>query len=170
MEGIVYDSPEPKTAAPTVLAALAPRLLRLAARRTAGSHSYLVPPEHTARARETLGPEPWLCVEQKVLLERTPSKARRVARQACAFYLRLSHYQKSLHRLGFGDDDLADGGSDRLIDALVAWGDEKDLARRLREHRDAGATHVCIQPIDPEGSPRPDPRALEALAPSGGVR
>ena len=75
MEGIVYDSPEPKTAAPTVLAALAPRLLRLAARRTAGSHSYLVPPEHTARARETLGPEPWLCVEQKVLLERTPTKA-----------------------------------------------------------------------------------------------
>jgi len=170
MEGIVYDSPEPKTAAPTVLAALGPRLLRLAARRTAGSHSYLVPPEHTARARETLGPEPWLCVEQKVLLERTPSKARRVARQACAFYLGLSHYQKSLRRLGFGDDDLADGGSDRLIDALVAWGDEKDLARRLREHRDAGATHVCIQPIDPEGSPRPDPRALEALAPSGGVR
>ncbi|HYV68233.1 MAG TPA: TIGR03620 family F420-dependent LLM class oxidoreductase [Myxococcales bacterium] len=169
MEGIVYDSPEPKTAAPTVLAALAPRLLRLAARRTAGSHSYLVPPEHTARARETLGPEPWLCVEQKVLLERTPSKARRVARQACAFYLRLAHYQKSLRRLGFGDDDLADGGSDRLIDALVAWGNEQDLARRLREHRDAGATHVCIQPIDPEGSPRPDPRALEALAPSGGI-
>jgi probable F420-dependent oxidoreductase len=170
MQGIVYDSPEPKTAAPTVLAALAPRLLRLAARRTAGSHSYLVPPEHTAQARETLGPEPWLCVEQKVLLERTPSTARRVARQACAFYLRLSHYQKSLRRLGFGDDDLADGGSDRLIDALVAWGDENDLARRLREHRDAGATHVCIQPIDPEGSGRPDPRALEALAPSGGVR
>ena len=145
MEGIVYDSPEPKTAAPTVLAALAPRLLRLAARRTAGSHSYLVPPEHTARARETLGPEPWLCVEQKVLLERTPSKARRVARQACAFYLRLSHYQKSLHRLGFGDDDLADGGSDRLIDALVAWGDVEDVRARVKEHLDAGADHVALQ-------------------------
>src|SRR5262249_20039298 len=169
MEGIVYDAPEPKTPAPTVLAALGPPLLRLAARRTVGSHSYLVPPEHTARARETLGPEPWLCVEQKVLLERDPSKARRVARQACAFYLGLSHYQKSMRRLGFGDDGLADGGSDRLIDALVAWGDAEDLARRLREHRDAGATHVCIQPIDPEGSARPDPRALEALAPSGGV-
>jgi probable F420-dependent oxidoreductase len=167
MEGIVYDAPEPKTPPPTVLAALGPRLLRLAARRTVGSHSYLVPPEHTARARETLGPEPWLCVEQKVLLEHAPSKARRVARQACAFYLGLSHYQKSMRRLGFGEDDLADGGSDRLIDALVAWGDAEDLARRLRAHRDAGATHVCIQPIDPEGSPRPDLRVLEALAPSG---
>jgi probable F420-dependent oxidoreductase len=168
MEGISYDAPEPK-AAPTVLAALGPRLLRLAAKRTVGSHSYLVPPEHTARAREILGSEPWLCVEQKVLLEREPSKARRVARNACAFYLGLSHYQKSMLRLGFGDADLANGGSDRLIDALVAWGDEKDLARRLREHRDAGATHVCIQPIDPEGSPRPDSRALEALAPLGGA-
>jgi probable F420-dependent oxidoreductase len=168
MEGIPYDAPAPKTPVPTVLAALGPRVLRLAARRTVGTHSYLVPPEHTARARETLGPEPWLCVEQKVLLEREPSKARRVARQACAFYLALAHYQNSMRRLGFGDDDLADGGSDRLIDALVAWGDEQDLARRLREHREAGATHVCIQPIDPEGSPRPDLRALEALAPSGG--
>src|SRR5262245_55985931 len=130
---------------------------------------YLVPPEHTARARETLGPEPWLCVEQKVLLEREPSKARRVARQACAFYLGLSHYQQSMRRLGFGEADLADGGSDRLIDALVAWGDAEALARRVRAHRDAGATHVCLQPIDPEGSPRPDPRALEALAPSGGI-
>jgi hypothetical protein len=74
-----------------------------------------------------------------------------------------------MRRLGFSEDDLADGGSDRLIDALVAWGDVKDLARRILEHRDAGATHVCIQPIDPEGSPRPDLRALEALAPSGGV-
>jgi len=169
MEGISYDAPEPKTPAPTVLAALGPRLLRLAAKRTAGSHSYLVPPEHTARARATLGPEPWLCVEQKVLLEREPSKARRVARGACAFYLGLAHYQKSLRRLGFGEDDLAGGGSDRLIDALVAWGDVKDLARRLREHHDAGATHVCIQPIDPEGSARPDLHALEALAPLGGV-
>jgi probable F420-dependent oxidoreductase len=169
MEGVPYDAPEPKTPAPTVLAALGPRLLRLAARRTAGSHSYLVPPEHTARAHEILGPGPWLCVEQKVLLEREPSKARRVARQACAFYLGLSHYQRSMRRLGFSEDDLTDGGSDRLIDALVAWGDVKDLVRRIREHRDAGATHVCIQPIDPDGSPRPDLRALEALAPSGGV-
>src|SRR5262250_3181557 len=111
MEGILYDAPEPKTPPPTVLAALGPRLLRLAARRTVGSHSYLVPPEHTAWARETLGPESWLCVEQKGLLGRTPSEARRVARQACAFYLSLSHYQKSMRRLGFGEDDLAGVGS-----------------------------------------------------------
>jgi probable F420-dependent oxidoreductase len=169
MEGIPYEAPEPKTSARTVLAALGPRLLRLASQRTAGSHSYLVPPEHTARAREILGPEPWLCVEQKVLLERDPSKARRVARAACAFYLGLAHYQKSMRRLDFGEDDFADGGSDRLIDALVAWGDEKAIAGRLREHRDAGATHVCVQPIDPEGSPRPDVRALEALAPAAGA-
>src|SRR5262249_44212772 len=154
---------------PPVLAALGPRLLRLAARRTLGSHSYLVPPEHTARARETLGPEPWLCVEQKVLLEREPSKARRVARQACAFYLGLSHYQQTMRRLGFGEADLPAGGRARLMAAPAAWGEAEALARRVREHRDGGATHVCIQPIDPEGPPRPDPRALEALAPSGGT-
>src|SRR5262249_56849761 len=134
---------------PPVLAALGPRLLRLPARRTLGSHSYLVPPEHTARARETLGPEPWLCVEQKVLLEREPSKARRVARQACAFYLGLSHYQQSMRRLGFGEADLADGGSDRLIDALVSRGGSGAPARRLPPHRTPAAPHRLIPPLLP---------------------
>jgi probable F420-dependent oxidoreductase len=165
MEGIPYGAPAPAHPAPVVLAALGPRLLALAARRAAGSHSYLVPPEHTAFARERLGPQPWLCVEQKVLLLRAPSEARRVAREACAFYLALGHYQSSMRRLGFGHEDFADGGSDRLIDALVAWGDEAALGRRVQAHLDAGASHVCIQPIDPAGGTHPDRRALEALAP-----
>jgi len=167
MQGILYDGPAPEHPAPVVLAALGPRMLELAARRTAGSHSYLTTPSHTASARERLGPEPWLCVEQKVLLREEPSEARRVAREACAFYLRLPSYQKSMLRQGFEEADLADGGSDRLIDALVAWGDETALAKRVQEHLDAGASHVCIQPVSPEGGTRPDARALEALAPAG---
>jgi len=170
MDGILYDAPEPERPAAVVLAALGPRLLALAARRASGSHSYLVTPEHTAFARERLGPEPWLCVEQKVLLHDVPSEARRIAREACAFYVRLAHYQRSLRRQGFDDGDLADGGSDRLVDALVAWGDVEALERRVRAHLDAGADHVCIQPVHPEGGTRPDPRALEALAPASESR
>jgi probable F420-dependent oxidoreductase len=168
MERIQYDAPEPGQPVPVVLAALGPRLLALAARRTAGSHSYLVPPEHTAFARERLGPDPWLCVEQKVLLLRAPSEARRIARAACAFYLGLGHYQSSMRRLGFDEKDLADGGSDRMIDALVAWGDEAAIERRVQAHLDAGASHVCLQPLDPSGGVQPDRRALEMLAPDAG--
>lgn len=168
MEGIVYDAPRPERDPPVVLAALGPHLLALAARRAAGSHSYMTTPEHTAFARERLGPEPWLCVEQKVLLLREPSEARRVAREACAFYLRLPHYRKSVRRMGFDERDLVGDGSDRLIDALVAWGDAAALERRVRAHLDAGASHVCIQPVHPEGGTRPDPRALEVLAPGAG--
>ncbi len=166
MEGAMYAAPPPKEKPPIVLAALGPKLLALAAERTRGSHSYLVPPEHTATAREALGEEPWLCVEQKVLLDRNPSRAREVARKATAFYLHLKSYQLSLKRLGYGDNDLADGGSDRLIDALVAWGDEKAIERRIQAHRDAGASHVCIQPINPDGSLLPDMQVVEAMAPA----
>ncbi len=166
MERAVYAAPPPKEEPPIVLAALGPKLLALAAEKTRGSHSYLVPPEHTATAREVLGKEPWLCVEQKVLLERNPSKAREIARKATAFYLNLKSYQRSLKRLGYGDNDLAAGGSDRLIDALVAWGDEKTIERRIQAHRDAGASHVCIQPINPDGSLLPDIRVVEAMAPA----
>ncbi len=165
MEKATYMAPPPKEAPPLVLAALGPKLLALAAERTRGAHTYLVPPEHTARARETLGDGPWLCVEQKVLLETNPAKAREVARNAAGFYLQLANYQNSMKRLGYEDRDLADGGSDRLIDALVAWGDEQAIARRIQAHRDAGASHVCIQPIRPDGRPLPDERVLEALAP-----
>jgi len=141
-------------------------MLALAAEKTRGAHPYLVPPEHTVQAREILGPDAWLCTEQKVLLVTDPSKARAVARQAIAMYLGLVNYRRNLMRLGFTESDLDAGGSDRLVDALVAWGDEKRIADRVQAHLDAGATHVCIQPLHPEGQPQPDLRILEALAPS----
>jgi probable F420-dependent oxidoreductase len=100
-----------------------------------------------------------------VLLERDASSARRVARQNLRIYLGLSNYQASLRWLGFSDADFQDGGSDRLVDAIVAWGDERAIAARIRAHHDAGADHVCIQPFRPDGRPGPDPRILEALAP-----
>jgi len=140
-------------------------MLKLAAKRTRGAHPYFVTPEHTRRARATLGEGPWLCPEQKVLLESDPSKARAVAREAMAVYLRAPNYQNNLKDLGFTDADLADGGSDKLVDAIVAWGDEDALRARIQEHWDAGANHVCIQPIRPDGGPGADLGVLELLAP-----
>jgi probable F420-dependent oxidoreductase len=165
MEKAPYVGPAPAEPAPVVLAALRPRMLALAAERASGAHPYLVPPEHTARARGILGPGRWLCPEQKVLLERDASTARAVARRNLQMYLALPNYQRNLAWLGFGDADLAGGGSDRLIDALVAWGDEKAIAARVQAHFDAGADHVCIQPLRPDGQGGPDLRILEALAP-----
>jgi probable F420-dependent oxidoreductase len=165
IERAAYASPEPAEKPPLVLAALASKLLAMAAERTQGAHTFLVPPAHTAFARRALGDGPWLCVEQKVLLESDPARARSIARKGCAFYLGLANYQASLRRLGYEDADLVDGGSDRLIDALVAWGSEAEIAARIQKHFDAGASHVCINPIDPTGGDRPDARVLEALAP-----
>lgn len=165
IERAAYASPEPAEKPPLVLAALASKLLAMAAERTQGAHTFLVPPAHTAFARRALGDGPWLCVEQKVLLESDPARARSIARKGCAFYLGLANYQASLRRLGYEDADLMDGGSDRLIDALVAWGSEAAIAARIQKHFDAGASHVCINPIDPTGGDRPDARVLEALAP-----
>jgi probable F420-dependent oxidoreductase len=165
MDKAPYAAIPPAETPPTVIAALGPRMLKLAAERTRGAHPYLVPPEHTAQAREILGPGPWLCTEQKVLLETNASRAREVARKAAAIYLNLPSYRNNLKRLGYTDADLDGGGSDRLIDAVVAWGDEKTIADRIQAHRDAGASHVCIQPLHPEGKPLPDERILEVLAP-----
>jgi probable F420-dependent oxidoreductase len=149
---------------PIVLAALGPQMTRLAGMRTAGAFPYNVTPEHTERARTILGPEKWLCVEQKVLLVTDPGKARDLARQAMAFYLPLSNYRANWERLGFSEDDLAGGGSDRFLDAMVAWGDETAIRTRIKAHFDAGASHVCIQPLHPDGQPLPDFNALAALA------
>ena len=165
MEKAPFAGPKPPEAPPIVLAALRPRMLALAAERTQGAHPYNVTPEHTARAREILGKRAWLCPEQMVLLERNASDARRIARQNLAIYLGLPNYQENLRWLGFGDADFANGGSDRIVDAIVAWGDEKAIAERIRAHHDAGADHVCIQALRPDGSPGPDRRILEALAP-----
>lgn len=137
-----------------VLAALGPRMLELARDRTAGAHPFLVTPEHTRRAREVLGEGPLLAPEQKVVLDTDPARARETGRAALARYLALPNYTGNLRRLGFTDADLGGGGSDRLVDALVAWGDEETIAARLREHHDAGADHVPIEVL------RPDPAEL----------
>jgi probable F420-dependent oxidoreductase len=112
-----------------------------------------------------MGPDAWLCVEQKVLLETDATKARQLARLTAGIYLGLENYRNNWKRLGFSDSDLENGGSDRFIDATVAWGDVSALQKRVRAHQDAGASHVCIQPINPSGQPVPDWRVLEALAP-----
>jgi probable F420-dependent oxidoreductase len=132
-----------------VLAALGPRMLELAAERSAGAHPYFVPVEHTERARSILGPGPLLAPEVAVVLEPDPAAARRLARSYARTYLGLPNYVTNLRTLGFGDDDFSDGGSDRVIDAVVPWGDAAAVGARVREHFEAGADHVCVQVIPP---------------------
>jgi probable F420-dependent oxidoreductase len=139
-----------------VLAALGPKMLELARARTAGTHPYLVTPELTARARTGIGPDGLVASEQGVVLETDPERARATARLHLGTYLALPNYSNNWKRQGFTDDDLADGGSDRLVDALVVWGDEATIAARVQEHRDAGADHVCVQVLTD------DPRAFPA--------
>ncbi|MET0146351.1 MAG: LLM class F420-dependent oxidoreductase [Ilumatobacteraceae bacterium] len=146
LDGLDAASP-PLAAADRAIAALGPKMLGLARDRSAGAHPYLVTPEHTALAREILGPDALLAVEQGVVLEADPTTARATGRQALATYLGLPNYVNNWFRLGFDEADVANGGSDRLIDALFAWGDEDTIRARLRAHHDAGADHVCIQTI-----------------------
>jgi probable F420-dependent oxidoreductase len=120
-------------------------MLRLAAERAAGAHPYFVPVEHTVRARESLGDSPILAPEQAVVLERDPEKARTIARNYMQHYTKLENYANNLMRLGFSPEDLAQGGTDRLVDAIVAWGDVEAIRKRVMDHLDAGADHVCIQ-------------------------
>jgi probable F420-dependent oxidoreductase len=154
-------------AAPTVaadqrvLAALGPRMLALAGARAAGAHPYFVPVEHTARARQILGPGPLLAPEVTVVLERDPTTARALARGFTTGYLGLPNYVQNLRTLGYDDDDVAGGGSDRLVDAAVAWGGVDAIAARVQEHHDAGADHVCLQVVsDAEGFPMREYREL----------
>ncbi|WP_020661865.1 TIGR03620 family F420-dependent LLM class oxidoreductase [Amycolatopsis benzoatilytica] len=129
-----------------LLAALGPKMLELAAERTDGAHPYFVPPEHTAFARETMGPGAYLAVEQAVVLDSDPLRAKRIAREHVAQYVELAPHQRAnLRRLGYSDDDLAGGGSDRLVDAIVAYRDEEEVAGRIRAHLEAGADQVCVQ-------------------------
>ncbi|SDE39521.1 LLM class F420-dependent oxidoreductase [Rhodococcus tukisamuensis] len=150
-----------------VLAALGPKMLRLAADRAAGAHPYLTTPEHTREARELLGPAPLLAAEHKVVLDPDPVAARVAGRPLVTPYLNRRNYLANLARLGFTADELADGGSDRVIDALVAHGDAPSIAARLTEHLDAGANHVAVQvlPYDRDEVP-----ALAALAESPALR
>ncbi len=166
MEKAPYPGKERRESPPVLLAALRPKMLALAAESAAGAHPYNVTPEHTARAREILGPDALLCPEQKLLLETDAAKARTLARRNMAVYITLPNYQNNWKWLGFDDADFADGGSNRLVDAMVCWGDEDRLSKRIQEHREAGADHVCIQPLRPDGAPGCDERLLELLAPA----
>ena len=130
-----------------ILAALGPRMLELAAARAAGAHPYFVPAEHTARARAVLGQGPLLAPEVAVVLETDRTKALELARQYAAIYLPLPNYANNLRRFGYGDADIDGGGSDRLIEAVIPWGDAETIATRIREHVQAGADHVCVQVV-----------------------
>ncbi|MDP4501509.1 LLM class F420-dependent oxidoreductase [Nonomuraea turcica] len=152
----------PEAGAPRILAALRPKMLELSRDRAAGAHSYFVPPEHTAQARRILGPDRLLIPEQAVVLESDPARAREIARTHMAYYLTLPNYLNNLRTLGFTDADFADGGSDRLADAIVAWGDADAVVKRIRAHLDAGADHVAIQPLSPDAPDLAD--ALTQLA------
>jgi probable F420-dependent oxidoreductase len=166
MHKALYMAKAPAEVAPILLAALRRPMLELAASHARGAHPYLVPVEHTRRAREILGPSAWLCPEQKVLRETDPERARSVGRTALKVYTRLPNYQRNLRDFGFEDADFENGGSDRLVDALIAWGDDAAIRARVEAHFDAGADHVCIQPLRADGKPGPDVDALEALRPA----
>lgn len=141
-----------------VVAALGPRVLKLSAQRSAGAHPYLTTPEHTAEARKLIGPEAFLAPEHKVVPTDDADKARAVGRKALTIYLNLQNYLNNWKRLGFTDEDVAKPGSDRLVDALVAYGSVDSIAARLKEHLDAGADHVPVQVLT-----RPD-KLVDALA------
>jgi len=145
MAAASYAGPEPDEPVPLVLAALGPRMLELAAARADGAHPYFVPVEHTPVARAHLGPEPCLAVEQTAVLSTDPAEARRIGRGFARHYLALPNYANNLRRIGWSDDDIANDGSDRLIDAVIAWGDVDAIVARVKAHLDAGADHVCVQ-------------------------
>ncbi len=149
-----------------ILAALGPRMLELARDRSLGSHPYFVTPSHTRFAREILGPKAMLAPEQAVVLEQDPQRAREIARGHMEIYLGLPNYTNNLLRFGFTQEDLENGGSDRLVDAVVCWGGEDEVVARVAEHREAGANHVTLQVISGRQGEMPMPewrRLADAL-------
>jgi probable F420-dependent oxidoreductase len=142
-----YQSVEPAEKPTTILAALGPNMLKLAAEQTSGAHPYFVPVEHTRQARKALGPNAMLAPEQAVVLETDADRARAIARVHTTHYLRLTNYVNNMRRLGYTEADVTGGGSDRLVDDIVAWGDLNTVTSRIRAHLDAGADHVCVQVI-----------------------
>lgn len=166
MEASPYLAVGPDEEPAIVLAALGPKMLELAGTRADGALPYFTTPDHTVVARETMGEDAMLCVEQKVVRSTDPTEARAAARRALGTYIGLPNYFRNWLRLGYDEGDLADGGSDRLVDGLVAWGTEQQIEDRIQAHRDAGADHVCIQPVHPSGAMgEVDWSALEAFAP-----
>ncbi len=144
-------------------AALGPKMLDLAAERALGAHTYFIPPEHTRFARERIGPDALLAPELAVVVETDPEAARAIAREYAKYYLELSNYTNNLKRFGFDDNDIAGGGSDRLIDTVVPHGSPEAIAEAVRAHLDAGADHVCVQPLGHGPNPTDDYHALAAV-------
>ncbi|HEY5204074.1 MAG TPA: TIGR03620 family F420-dependent LLM class oxidoreductase [Roseiarcus sp.] len=165
----LYEDPSKTTEWPVVIAALGPLMLKLAAERTAGAVPYNVTPDHTREARAALGPNKLLAVEQKVCLQSDPATARRLARRELERYMTLTNYRNNWLRIGFTEADLAGGGSDKFIDAMVLWGDAATIARGLTAHLQAGADQVCVQPIHAEGDGEARDRTLSALAGVGAL-
>ncbi|MBI3196892.1 MAG: TIGR03620 family F420-dependent LLM class oxidoreductase [Rhodospirillales bacterium] len=149
---------------PVMVAALGPKMLALSAEKSMGAVPYNVTPRHTAKAAAILGPKKALAVEQKVTLETDPAKARALGRKELARYMVLPNYRNNWLREGFSEAELADGGSDRFIDAMVLWGDAATIKKGLRAHFEAGATHVCLQPVHDDGDFAARDRMLAALA------
>ena len=166
MKASPYTAPRTNEPPKTVIAALGPKMLELAATEADGAHPYFTSPVHTKMARDTMGPNAWLCVEQKVIMETDAAKARAAARRAASTYQGLPNYRNNWLRMGLGEDDINDAGSDNFIDATFAWGDVDAIRERINEHMQAGANHVCVQPIRSDGNiQQPDWEALEALVP-----
>jgi probable F420-dependent oxidoreductase len=149
---------------PVMVAALGPKMLALSAEKSRGAVPYNVTPAHTAKAAAILGPNKALAVEQKVTLETDPARARALGRKELSRYMVLPNYRNNWLREGFSEADLADGGSDRFIDAMVLWGDAETIKKGLRAHFTAGATHVCLQPVHNDGDFAARDRMLAALA------
>lgn len=170
MKNAAYFAPHPAEKPKTVVAALGPKMLELSRDEADGAHPYNVSPAHTAEARKILGSGKLLCVEQKLILDTNADRARDAARKVLALYLKLPNYQNNWRRMGFGDKDFENGGSDRLIDDTVAWGGQATLTKRIEQHWEAGADHVCIQAIDPQNPTNPigmsnvDESLLQGLA------
>jgi probable F420-dependent oxidoreductase len=162
MDAAAETAPATEVPVPRILAALRPNMLALARDRADGAHPYFVPVAHTPIARAALGPDKLLIPEQAVVVNTDPDDSRRIARDHMRGYLQLPNYVNNLKYLGYTDDDMSAGGSDRLVDAIVAWGDAADIARRVREHLDGGADHVLLQPL---GDLKAALRQLESLAP-----
>ncbi|GAB3329359.1 TIGR03620 family F420-dependent LLM class oxidoreductase [Micromonospora halotolerans] len=158
------QAPTPTLPTERLMAALGPKMTELAGQRTAGVHPFMVTPDYTAAARQQLGDGPLVAPYQAVVLERDPAKARAAARDFLGVFLGMDHYARSLLRQGFTEQDLAAGGSDRLIDSVVAWGDVEAIGTRLRAHHQAGADHVCLHIVSAgPGMPLPQWRELAVL-------
>ncbi len=156
MDSALFMAVGPSERPATVLAALGPKMLKLSAERADGAHPYFVPVEHTAQAREIVGPDAILAPEQMVVFETDRARALEIARKGMAVYLRAPNYVNNLKRLGFTDDDVAEGGSERLVDAIVACGDVNTAVDRVNAHFQAGASHVCVQVLQDDFTSVPE--------------